>query len=570
MSGWDKIEAVSALEAHGLLRVPIRVVRRPHQVSTRALRDSFTELRLLVLRTAAVSEERNLPRLVGATPAAAAKWIGDLAPGLSVLVQPYEQVLFSVELAVYESVVVAEIVPGIWELDSLLTPAVLVVKDDGLELTVPDTRLQTARFHDPQHGIRQRPACVDDWQIATLVAWIREHRRHLTALLEDLGHPFGLKLHHSSRYGLSAQNIRSSVPEPGTWQQDTPALPNNTSPLSSTSAPLPEGLVGWPPSVGPEPPNPPNTAPSPSRRPRRPQTTSPTTRPVPPAPQRNCSAHIRHCSTLADGVLHCVVPPGQDYTHHYAEFLGAACAMTDLPAEITVEHPVPGQGLAFVDHWLPRNLPAHDLAILGYVEPLLTRAPASSTDWNHRPGFGWRTARIGRSTALLLGCEFSFWGDLAGDLVTALITRGHTSGVLYVGKLGGLQSDMEPNTVVVTGTTTQVKGHSVSWKSALDLDPTLPGLRTGVRHITVPSVLDETRIWLEQHRAHFDVVDPEIGHMALAATTANVPFDYLHIVTDNLNGTHDHGLYAERSTPVATRRRRCLHHIETILHRSLA
>jgi hypothetical protein len=274
--------------------------------------------------------------------------------------------------------------------------------------------------------------------------------------------------------------------------------------------------------------------------------------------------------TLADGILHGVVPPGQDYTHHYAELLRAACAMTDLPAEITVEQPIPGQGLAYVDHWLPRNLPAHDLAILGYVEPLLTRPPASSGDWNHRPGFGWRTTRVGRSTALLLGCEFSFWGDLAGDLVTALISRGHTSGVLYVGKLGGLRPDMEPNTVIVTGTTTQVKGHPVSWKSALDLDPTLPGLRSRVRHITVASVLDETRTWLDQHRAHFDVVDPEIGHMALAATTANVPFDYLHIVTDNLNGTHDHGLYAERSTPVATRRRRCLHNIETILHRSLA
>lgn len=37
MSDWDKIEAVSALEAHGLMRVPIRVVRRPHQMSTRAL-----------------------------------------------------------------------------------------------------------------------------------------------------------------------------------------------------------------------------------------------------------------------------------------------------------------------------------------------------------------------------------------------------------------------------------------------------------------------------------------------------------------------------------------------------
>ena len=46
-------------------------------------------------------------------------------------------------------------------------------------------------------------------------------------------------------------------------------------------------------------------------------------------------------------------------------------------------------------------------------------------------------------------------------------------------------------------------------------------------------------------------------------------FAYLHIVTDNLNGTHAHDLYAERSTPVATRRQRCLHDIETVLNRSL-
>ncbi|WP_017606678.1 hypothetical protein [Nocardiopsis alkaliphila] len=243
MSGWAKVEAVNTLQAHGLLRLPVHVVRRPRRMSPRTLRDNFSQHPLLVVRTAADSEERNLPRLVGATPAAAAQWIIDLAPGLSALVQPYEQVLFSVELAVYESLVVAEIVPGIWELDSRLTPAVLVFTDEGLELTVPETSLQTARFHDPRHGTRQRSARVNDWQLATIAAWIREHRRHLTALCEDLGQPFGLKLHHSSRYGLSAQNIRSSVPEPETWQQDTPALPDNAVPLSSTDAPLPDGPV---------------------------------------------------------------------------------------------------------------------------------------------------------------------------------------------------------------------------------------------------------------------------------------------------------------------------------------
>jgi hypothetical protein len=270
--------------------------------------------------------------------------------------------------------------------------------------------------------------------------------------------------------------------------------------------------------------------------------------------------------TVADRVLHCVVPPGRDYARHYTQLIRAACALTGLPADVTTEPPAPEQGLEFMDHWLPAHLPASDRVILGYVEPLLRDR---STDWVHRPGFGWRIAR-GNTSVLLLGCEFSFWGDLAGDLVTVLAGRGHTGGVVYVGKLGGLQPDMAPNTLVVTGTSTRVEGRHLTWNSALDLTQVPATLRSGVRHATVPSVLDETRTWFEAHRSDFDVVDPEIGHMARAATTSGVPFDYLHIVTDNLCGTYEHGLYGERAAPVASGRRRCLHDIETILHRSLA
>ncbi|MCY9783308.1 hypothetical protein KIK06_05295 [Nocardiopsis sp. EMB25] len=270
--------------------------------------------------------------------------------------------------------------------------------------------------------------------------------------------------------------------------------------------------------------------------------------------------------TVADQVLHCVVPPGRDYTHHYTQLLRSACAFIGLAADVTTEPPAPGQGLEFVDHWLPDDLLVPDLALLGYVEPLFHD---HTTGWTHRPGFGWRTARIGSATVLLLGCEFSFWGDLAGDLVTALVARGHTGGVVYVGKLGGLQPDMVPNTLIVTGTTTRIENHTLTWDSSLDLTHAPPTIRTGTRHVTVPSVMDETRAWFRDHRDDFDIVDPEIGHMARAATTAGVSFDYLHIVTDNLNGTYEHGLYAERSAPVATRRRRCLRDIEAILHRSL-
>ncbi|WP_285732706.1 hypothetical protein [Nocardiopsis sp. ATB16-24] len=270
--------------------------------------------------------------------------------------------------------------------------------------------------------------------------------------------------------------------------------------------------------------------------------------------------------TVADQVLHCVVPPGRDYAHHYTQLIRAACTLLGLPSDVTTEFPTPGQGLEFMNHWLPARLPVNDRMILGYVESLFRDR---STHWTHQPGFGWRIARIGNATVLLLGCEFSFWGDLAGDLVTALAARGHTGGVVYVGKLGGLQADMAPNTLVVTGTTTRIGDRDLTWNSTLDLSQAPATLRSGVRHATVPSVLDETHAWFEANRADFDVVDPEIGHMARAATTAGVPFDYLHVVTDNLCGTYEHGLYGERAAPVAAARRRCLHDIETILHRSL-
>ena len=272
-----------------------------------------------------------------------------------------------------------------------------------------------------------------------------------------------------------------------------------------------------------------------------------------------------YLTTVGD-TLHCVAPPGHDYIHHYAELLRSACLMAGLPeGRVNVEPPTEGHGRAFIERWLPSELPAADLVVLGYVEALWKNRGG----WTHRPGFGWRTVRVGTATVLMLGCEFSFWGDLAGDLVSVLAQRTRTAGVVYVGKLGGLQPDMVPNTLVVTGTTTRLHDRPLAWNSFLDLTRAPRSVRPEVRHATLASVLDETRTWLETHRADIDVVDPEIGHMARAATEGGVGFAYLHIVTDNLNGTHTHGLYAERSTPVTARRRRCLRDIETILTRSL-
>ncbi|WP_285732702.1 hypothetical protein [Nocardiopsis sp. ATB16-24] len=242
MSTMSKLDTVTALRNHGLLRMPVQVYRRPGRVTARMVRNSVGNGEILVVRTGSQAEERNLPRLVGADAETTAAWINGLPPSLSALVQPYDQVVFSVEVAVYDGLEVAEIIPGIWELDNQLPPVVACVQGDRVDLTALDIGTgRTARFHDLARGHYESPAQADDWQVTTVVEWIRSRRRDLTALRRDLGHPFGLKLHYSTRFGLSPQNIRSTVPHREAWtgNQDSSHLAATV--LASTNEPIPSG-----------------------------------------------------------------------------------------------------------------------------------------------------------------------------------------------------------------------------------------------------------------------------------------------------------------------------------------
>lgn len=242
MNGMSKLDSMTALRNHGLLRMPVQVYRRPGRVTARMIRSGVGTGEALVVRTGSETEERNLPRLVGADAEAAAAWINELPPSLSVLVQPYDQVLFSVELAVYDGLEAAEIIPGIWELDNQLTPVVVAVQGGRVDLMALDIRnAQTARFHDLVRGRYESPAQVDDWQVAMVVEWTHDRRRDLAALRRDLGHSFGLKLHYSTRFGLSPQNLRSMVPHRETWTGNQNAPRPAVAVLASTDEPIPSG-----------------------------------------------------------------------------------------------------------------------------------------------------------------------------------------------------------------------------------------------------------------------------------------------------------------------------------------
>ena len=70
----------------------------------------------------------------------------------------------------------------------------------------------------------------------------------------------------------------------------------------------------------------------------------------------------------------------------------------------------------------------------------------------------------------------------------------------------------------------------------------------------MPSVMQETKKWLKANCGVADFVDPEIGHMALAAANYGVEFSYLHIISDNLSHKYEFDLSNERKTTVIQNR----------------
>ena len=260
--------------------------------------------------------------------------------------------------------------------------------------------------------------------------------------------------------------------------------------------------------------------------------------------------------------LRCVVPAGRDYVYHYSRLVEAGLALLGSEADVELSLPSQAQQDFFVERLFQGVRIDSRYVLLGYVEKLFQEP---SNGWSDTYGLRTSRIRIAGTDVLAVGCEFSYWGDLSGSLVSALIRRG-VRDIVYVGKLGALDATITPNNFLATGHSSTVEGRLVEWDSVLaGIGASDSLLLTGQRHITVPSVVDETKAWwLETREAH-DLVDPEVGQMARAAVDHGARFDYLHLVTDNLSGDHREGLYDERTEPIAEARRRLLAAAERLL-----
>ena len=272
----------------------------------------------------------------------------------------------------------------------------------------------------------------------------------------------------------------------------------------------------------------------------------------------------------ADEII-CRVTPGPAYALHYAHLIATAAAVSGAQTEVTWTCPTDYDSRGFIARTLPA-LPHADVVMLGYVERL-ELGDAADQEWTKVPGWGWKLTEVDGKSVLLLGCEFSFWGDVSGQVVRELLGRGVTEWVVYVGKLGALNPAIVPNRALATGTESTLEtGECVRWQGRLTEHFRTAAETDGrvvadARHATVPSVVQETKQWLATAAATQDLVDPEIGHMGRAAAEAGAHFDYLHLVTDNLSAEYGVGLYDERADHIKSDRI-ALMHLATDLLRS--
>lgn len=259
--------------------------------------------------------------------------------------------------------------------------------------------------------------------------------------------------------------------------------------------------------------------------------------------------YIRPTANVDDSILYINCFPGIDYVFHYGNIIKSYVAMTHK--QIDVAHYLPSEEECWnaIESEL-REIPKTHTVIMGYVEGI--QRISDDAMWHGAGNFLWKRVHLSTNDGILLGCKHTYWGEIAGRIVNYLAMNG-VKRVIYSGKLGTLNPRLVPNMTIATGNSSILpNGTTVRWNNIFE--NIVDGQVYNGVHITVPSVLQETKKWLNDYKGDVDFVDPEIGHMALAAYNTQIQFSYFHIISDNLSTKFDSDLSNERKPDVIKNR----------------
>ncbi len=257
--------------------------------------------------------------------------------------------------------------------------------------------------------------------------------------------------------------------------------------------------------------------------------------------------------------IHCF--PGRAYVFHYGSLIATHLALSQRdPSPVEIELP-------------PHTACEEEIARAGFsaLEPTSVLVVASGNDmlapadavWLDYGTFAKRIERIDRSEVTWLAVKHSFWGDIAYHLGRALAKAGFPL-VIFVGKLGSLVPDHEPNVTLASGCSSLLGKETISWSNVFRDRELASG-----RHVTLPSVLQETVAWTHERQSQFEFVDPEIGNLAAGVVEGGSRFSYLHLVSDNLSRKYAEDLSNERAASPRNRRGNAYTQLGKILRNEL-
>lgn len=271
--------------------------------------------------------------------------------------------------------------------------------------------------------------------------------------------------------------------------------------------------------------------------------------------------------------------PGADHVRHYAELIATYLTITDSagvltpPSRVSFILPPDGETQIALERTNLSQLPKFDIAVLGLVHRLdtLTGGFTDHQVESEDDAFDWVIRNINGRAVAFIGFKPSFWGDISGEIVSRLANKHGISEALYIGKLGSVKHGVKPNRWLATGEESLVQGKRVPWTNAFREESLAQAAPVPVmvgRHITVPSVIDETKDWLATV-GDYDFVDPEVGMMARAAVKAKISFGYLHIISDNVAEKYSEDLSNERDGGVLIGRAVLYEQIQAVLRHHL-
>lgn len=273
--------------------------------------------------------------------------------------------------------------------------------------------------------------------------------------------------------------------------------------------------------------------------------------------------------------------PGFDHVEHYAEIIAGYLRILESQGVTSL---TPSNRVSFIPASCSDTLRALqegtnlsefpgdgvDTVVLGLVWHLsgLTgitkKEDPTGADWSGHGPWQWAIRTFGNGRRVgFLGFRPAFWGDISGEVVHYLASK-HKSikEVIYLGKLGVLRKGVRPNRWLATGGRSLVNGRVVEWENSLARAVAEVASECSIvgDHVTLGSVLHETKTWHARLAGTVDFVDPEIGNMAQAAVRSGIRYGYLHMITDNLGEKYDEDLSNERTESVLTSRAR-LHRV---------